>query len=379
MPHLLSALCAALLFVAGTAPQSGLAQDRESTTDRAVRAYMTGQRIPGLSIAIARGARIVYRHGYGWADIENRVPVSIDSRFESASTLKGITASAVLLLAQTGKLGLSEPIQRYCKTYPAKQWTVTAMDLMRHQSGIDVENNSRSVFNRDHFATISEAVAAFANVPLAYEPGAKMVYSNEGYVLLACAIEGASGLSYQEYIRQAILEPAGMRSTEADDWYRIVPNRAHSYVLRTAENTRDWQGLWSAEQLASIPLNIPVNADPVDPTVEMGAAGYETTPSDLIAFAVALRRGLLNDAMVTTMFTRQHLRDGSPTDFGLAWMIGDFDGESAYRLFGSDWRGSSAILILPRRNCVLSISTNQEFQIPQALAKRLASIWCNST
>jgi CubicO group peptidase (beta-lactamase class C family) len=194
--------------------------------------------------------------------------------------------------------------------------------------------------------------------------------------LLACAIEGASGQSFDQFLEQNVFAKANMESTEPDDWYRLITNRSRSYVVRTSENTNDWQGLWTETQLRSIPLNVPVNADPVDPTRERGAGGYLTNPNDLAQFVLALERGsLLTPATLEQMISDQTTADGQLSGFGLGWRVGTRHGERTFNVFGSVWTGSSAILVLPERKFAVVICTNLEFELPQNLSYELARVW----
>jgi serine beta-lactamase-like protein LACTB len=340
-----------------------------------VLTYMHENQIPGISVAIVSHGAITYTEGFGKADLESDVPVTPNTTFPSASTLKVITATAVMQLAAAGKLDLSHAIQHYCPAYPAKRWTITVKQLLIHQGGLGGEPGSQ-VFNREHYQSVQDAVGAFASIDLEYEPGSQVSYSNNGYTLLACAIEGASGETYTDYIRSHILRPAGMNSTEPDDGYKILPHRSRGYVVRTQQNTREWEGLWTPAQLAAIPIGVPVNADPVDPTRNPGAAGYVTTPTDLGRFVIAFNQGkLLSAASREQMMQAQRTGKGESTDYGFGWMLRNAKGSPLLRLFGSVWNGSSAILAYPNQSFAVAISTNQEFQQPLTLANDIANLW----
>jgi CubicO group peptidase (beta-lactamase class C family) len=306
------------------------------------------------------------------------VPVSTATVFPTASVLKVLTATAVMQLAERGRLDLRAPIQHYCPAYPPQRWPITVLDLLRQESGLP-PTPGPVVFNRQHFASVAAIVPVVAAESLSYQPGTAFVYANDDYVLLACAIEGASGESYHNYLTAHVLRPAEMVSTRADDWYSVIPYRARSYVLRTAENTKAWRGLWTPAQLDGIKLGEPANADPVDPTREWGAAGYVTTPTDLAHFAIAYEGGaLMGDSMRTLMVTQQ-VAAGKPTGFGLGWEVDSLDGQTGYSVFGSVWTGSSAVLVLPSRRFAVAISTNVEFELPHALADSIVRIWAPPT
>ena len=153
-------------------------------------------------------------------------------------------------------------------------------------------------------------------------PGTKQIYSNAGYVLLACAIEGASGESFDEYLRTNIFGPAGMTAIEASSIYRVIPHRAGGYMVRTEANTSNWEGLWTADHLAETTIDVPFRADPVDESFATGASNYLTTPTDLARFVIALDRGkLVGRDMVGAMFSDHPTTDGKATGQGYPWLI----------------------------------------------------------
>jgi CubicO group peptidase (beta-lactamase class C family) len=160
-------------------------------------------------------------------------------------------------------------------------------------------------------------VLHLAGDSLVAEPGTRVVYSNEGYALLACAIEGASGKSYHDYLRESVLTPAGMASTVEDAFYTLVPDRSRSYIVRTPDNTKLWEGLWTPAHLAATKLNEPAMADPLDESWEPGAGNYLTTPTDLVRFAIALESAtLIKESLRAQEFANQPLRDGTPSGRG---------------------------------------------------------------
>jgi serine beta-lactamase-like protein LACTB, mitochondrial len=335
---------------------------------------MVLRHVPGASVAVSIEGGVAYAQGYGMADIEHSVPVTPATRFQSASTLKTITATAVLQLAEAHRLDVDAPIQRYCPAFPAKRWPVTARELMGHQGGIRPSRGA-DVFNRTHYASVSDMVRHLADDSLVFEPGTRVLYSNEGYGLLACAIEGASGKQYPDYVRDAVLTPAAMHSTVVDDFYTLVPNRSRSYIVRTVENTKMWEGLWTPAHLAATKLNEPAMADPVDMSWEPGAGNYLTTPTDLVRFANALLAGtILADSLRAQEFADQPLRDGKPSGRGWGWSPGSVDGVFAPRMVGSNWTGSSAIMIVPAWNVAVALSSNLEFEQPIDLVADIARI-----
>jgi CubicO group peptidase (beta-lactamase class C family) len=340
----------------------------------AVRQYMDAQRIPGLSIAVGQGSRVVWAEGFGSADLEHQIAVTPTTLFLLQSTQKILTATAVLRLAQLGKLMLDDPVQRYCPAFGVRPWPVTLRQLLSHQGGIR-QSDLSDLFNQDHYVSTEAALRRFSRDSLQVKPGTQVVYSNAGYTLLACAIEGATRQPYDSALAHLVLEPAGMRATRSDNVYEVVPERARYYVVRTGANTEQWKGLWTAAHLASTPLDRPANADPVDPSWAIGAGNYLGTPADLVRFGMALTEGLLlrgsyrDSSFVEARLTETQKQSGR----ALGGWSASSDG--VFQMLGSSWNGSFALAIKPSSGVVVAVGSNIEFDQPADLLTRIIDAW----
>src|SRR4030095_15928612 len=183
--------------------------------EAAIADWMTQSKAPALSVAIVADNQIRWSKGYGLADVENSVFAKADTAYRLASIAKSITAVAVMQLVERGKLDLNAPINKYCAAYPEKQslkdapdkrFSITVRQLLVHQSGVR-HNKPDEIFTTKHYNTINEAVATIKADPLVAEPESKYSYSTPGYTLLGCAIEGATGQAYFDYILENILKP----------------------------------------------------------------------------------------------------------------------------------------------------------------------------
>jgi CubicO group peptidase (beta-lactamase class C family) len=193
-----------------------------------VESKMTEARIPGLSIAIVTDLQLRWAAGFGVADLENNVPASKETAYRLASIDKTIIATAIMQLAEAGKLDLDAPIQRYVPAFPQKPWPVTARQLLTHTGGIRTYQGDEMNSTR-FYASLTEALNVFKDDPLAYQPGTDYLYSSQGYTILAVAIEGASGMNYWDYARSHIFEPAHMDHTQPDRVATIIPHRTQGY------------------------------------------------------------------------------------------------------------------------------------------------------
>jgi CubicO group peptidase (beta-lactamase class C family) len=189
---------------------------------------------PGCALAIVRGGEVVCKRAYGTADLERCVPLSPRSVFDLASTGKQFTAFIVALMEAEGALSLDDRVRQYLPALPAYADPIAIRHLVYHTSGL-----------RDYTALMSEAGMQPRNHyreeellglivrqdGLDFLPGSEHRYSNSGYFLLGMVAERISRKSLHALIRERILQPLGMRSTDfSDDPRRIVRNRALGYT-----------------------------------------------------------------------------------------------------------------------------------------------------
>jgi CubicO group peptidase (beta-lactamase class C family) len=182
------------------------------------------------SVLVARGGHILFRQSYGLANYEVRVSNSNETRYHIASVSKPFTAAAILQLQEQGRLSVSDPVSKYVPDFPNGE-RITLNHLLTHSSGIPDINDLEDY---DTFArsphTVQQLVAKYAGLPLEFEPGSHYRYSNSNYNLLALILEKITGESYEDYLRQHIFEPAGMKDSGPDgDASRLIPSVASGY------------------------------------------------------------------------------------------------------------------------------------------------------
>ena len=183
----------------------------QAVTDSVVAAALATDHAAGMTVAVVRGRDTLVLKGYGFADLEFDVPTPPAAIYEIGSLTKQFTATAILQLAEQGKLSLDDELTKFFPDYPVRGQRITVRRLLDHTSGIasytDVpgyETLSRRALSPD------SVVAFFSSQPLNFAPGAQMSYNNSAYFLLGLIIEKASGLSYADYVQLKLFEPAGM-------------------------------------------------------------------------------------------------------------------------------------------------------------------------
>jgi CubicO group peptidase (beta-lactamase class C family) len=324
--------------------------------DSAIQAALPRLGAPGLSIGVVRDRELRWSAGYGLADIENDVPATPASVYRLASVAKPITATAVLQLAERGRLDLDAPIQRYVPDFPEKPWPITARQLLAHQSGI--RNWTDEEFhNTRRFTSIAESLVPFRDDALLFEPSTKTQYTSLGFTLLGAAVEGAGSAPFMEQLRASVFQPAGMESARDDDVLAIIPHRAEGYWRRPDGS------------LQNAPLS--------DTSNRMPGGGLVATAEDVARFASALQRGLLLKPETLQMaLTPQKLRGGRTTGYGLGWVVGRRGPRREAYHVGGQPQVSTVLYMQPDAGVAVAILANLE-GIENALldlARQLAGI-----
>lgn len=333
----------------------GLPQAKIEQIEKAITAEMSRQNIPGVSVAVVTDNQLRWANGYGLADLENFVPAKAATVYRLGSISKPITAVAAMQLVERGKLDLDAPIQKYCPAFPQKPWPITARHLLGHLSGIRHYKGAEIESTR-HYTNLVDGLHIFKDDPLLFEPGARYSYTTYGYTVLGCAIEGASGMGYVDYVRENILLRAAMDRMRPDDVFEIIPNRAQGYRRTQTGELR--------------------NSGLADTSYKIPGGGWCSTVVDLARLAIALQSdGLLKRETREQMWTRVKTRDGKPMDYGLGWAITEREGIKLVGHGGGQQRVTTYLLILPEKRAVVALMTNLE-GAPRlvALAQQLADI-----
>ena len=348
-----------------------------------VRAGLTEQNLPGLSVAVGVGGDLVWAEGFGWADLgsheldwtgqlalasavrntENRVGVTPDTRFRIVGVSMALTSAAVGLLLEKERLKLDDEVQTYVSAFPKKQWPVTLRQLMAHVGGIFNDSGDEApLMSRCERTVDGFQLDRFAEKPLKFEPGTRYHYSTYGWIVVSAAVEAVADEPFFAFMRSQIFEPLGMRDTTPESWTEPIRNRATSYFPRFAANTRYGPDL----------------AREGDHSCFAGAGAFLSTPSDLVRFGMAIGSGkLLQPATVNALQTSQRLASGEETGSGLGWTIetAPLAGQPTRLVRQDDRRsvgGSTSLLTFPERGLVVAVTSNITFADTSSLALKIA-------
>src|SRR5579862_146193 len=205
---------------------TGADQPAMASFDRMLTALMQKYEIPGGAVAVAKNGRIVFAHGYGWADRENREAAAPDSLFRIASLSKPFTSAAILKLVEEGKLTLDDHPFGILNLKPPpgrkqdpRLATITIRELLQHSGGWDRDKAFDPMFipvkaakevGAPVPASCETVIRYMLGEPLQFDPGTKYAYSNFGYCVLGRVIEKLTGRPYEAYVQQEILAPIGI-------------------------------------------------------------------------------------------------------------------------------------------------------------------------
>ncbi len=326
-----------------------------------VRAGLTEQNLPGISVAVGVGGEIVWAEGFGWADLEYRVPVAPDMRFRIGTASKALTSAAAGLLLEKGRLNLEEKIQTYVPEFPEKQWPVTLRQLMGHMAGVRTDGGDEGPLFSQHCERPVEALQFFADRPLLFEPGTQYHYSSYGWIVVSAAVETAANEPFLTFMRKEIFEPLGMHDTRAES-AEPIPHRATFYFPKFAADPR-----YGPDVMREIDLSC-----------YAGASVFLSTPSDLVRFAMAINSGkLLQPATVQLLQTPQRLASGRETGYGLGWDLETVPlmGEHT-RTVGHDGESLggpvASLMTFRERGILVAVTSNISYAKTSALAVSLA-------
>jgi serine beta-lactamase-like protein LACTB len=354
-----------LLPIPASAQPGQIAREKRGQLQADMSRFMAANSVPGISVAVVENGVAEWSAGFGTADLENSVPATSHTLYRLGSISKSITATAALLLWQQGKLNLDAPVQQYCPAFPQKDAPITTRELLGHLGGIrhykSGSQDDPEIGNTKHFINpIQGGLDFFKNDPLVAKPGTEFHYSTQGYTLVGCAIEGASGENYVDYVRENILTPAGMTHTVVDNRFAIVPFRTRFY-------SKDKSGAVT-------------NADFLDSSYKIPGGGWLSSADDMVQFEVAM----LNDRLVARstrdlMWTPLKPTGGKEDAYALGWGTGKNLGVLDVGHGGSQQGTSTFFMIVPERRAGVVVLINLEGVDASDLATELMKIVLPST
>ena len=313
---------------------------------------------PGAALAVTRDGEVIYKQGYGTANLEYDIPITTGTIFDIASVSKQFAGFAIATLLHEGKLSLDDDIRMYLSDVPDFGNRITIRHLLHHTSGLRDWVQSLVIAG-----DMMDDVISFKHIlkmarhqkTLNFEPGTEFLYSNTGYNLLAEIVEKVTGDSFREWTDTHIFKPLAMTDTHFhDDYQMILKHRAYSY--QTVENDRFKHA--------------------VNNTTALGSSSLCSTVEDLAKWILNfddVRIG--GQTVIEQMHQRGVLNNGEQIDYAFGLNIGEYRTLKTVGHSGS-WRGfRSHLMRFPDQKFGVVILCNVDTFNPLSLAEKVADLY----
>ncbi|WP_375323659.1 serine hydrolase domain-containing protein [Flagellimonas sp. GZD32] len=310
-------------------------------TDAIFHNLVAEKKVPGLSVTILSKGETVLQKGYGFSDLEKNIRVKPKSTvFRIASISKCITGLALGKMVEDGIVDLDESFYTYVPYYPKKKYDFTLQQLANHTAGIRGYRGKEFALNQDY--SIKDGIEVFKNDPLFFEPGTSYLYNSFDFVLLSLTMQEASGVSFQDYVKENILIPLGLENTFSPKELIVsssaVENKAEFYTKRALSFTE---------------------AVEVNNTYKLAGGGYLSTSDDVAQLGQAiLEQKLLKKETYEELLTSQII-NGKPTHYGLGFQVSqDANGRKFVGHVGSSVGTYTNLFVYPQQEKVVAILIN---------------------
>jgi CubicO group peptidase (beta-lactamase class C family) len=298
-------------------PKATVTRQAPDSIDHMVTAIMKKESVPGMTLMVVRNGKMLKATSYGVANLEHKIPTKFSTVYEISSISKPITAMAIMQLEELGKVSLDSSIATYIYGVPDTHKDILVRQLLSHTSGIPELHFN---FNKLYYPsllryTVKEQLEDLFKLPLKFPPGQGYQYSNGGYFLLGQIIASASGMSFESYIQNNILDRALMSHTKFQNGDSIVLNRAQTYTKRNGKLVR-----FTLEANQALDAN--------------SFGGLISTAGDLLQLNMALLDGkIISMGSLEMMMTPEAYKNKKPSDLsnrsesGLGWFVREVNGK----------------------------------------------------
>nr|WP_299073502.1 serine hydrolase domain-containing protein [uncultured Allomuricauda sp.] len=298
-------------------------------------------KVPGMSVTILRQRKIILEKGYGYADLERKTRVDSKSTvFRIASISKCITGIALAKMVEEGIVNLNTSFYEYVPYYPKKKYDFTLRQLAGHSAGIRGYHGKEYALNKSY--SIKDSIEIFKDDPLVFEPDKGYLYNSFDFVLLSLAMQEASGIPFENYVKEKVLDPLGMSNT----FHPLQVERSRDYHQKTAEfYTKAALGFKKATQVNNF--------------YKLAGGGYLSTSSDIAKLGQAiLEQKLLKLNTYKSLLTPQTV-NGKSTYYGLGFQVStDNLGRSFVGHVGNSIGAYSNFFVYPKEELVVSVLIN---------------------
>ncbi len=313
---------------------------------------------PGAAVAVVKDGLVVYRKGFGCAQLEYGIPITPSTVFHVASVSKQFTAMAITMLEEAGKLSATDDIRKYLPELADFGKTITIRHLLNHTSGLRDQWDLLilSGWRMDDVITQEDIMGRLRRQKeLNFPPGDQYLYSNSGFTLLAEIVGRVSGRPFTDWTRDNIFRPLGMTSTHFHlDHQEIVKNRAYSY------DGEPGKGFTAAV------LNY----------ANVGATSLFTTVEDMVNWLRNFdEKRVGGAAVIDRMLTKGVLNGGKEIPYARGIMVDEYKGLKCITHSGGDAGFRSDVVYFPAEKFGVAVFSNLASFAPGTMTRRIADIY----
>lgn len=306
----------------------------------------------GVTIALVDGEQMIWCKGFGYADVDKRIPAAPETVYRPGSISKLFTDVAIMQQVEAGVIDIDADIRTWLPDFAIENpfpdaKPVTLRTLMTHSSGLPRESPVGSYFD-DTFPSIEETVRSIYSTRMIYPPETMMKYSNIGVTVVGHILEKMTGEGFVDYQRRALLGPLGMTSSDFVMNDELMKNYAAGYMWVAGEKGGDIVA--PRFELATVP-----------------AGNLYSTAPDLAKFLICMINGgaigdtrILKPETVEQMFTVQFSTPDQPRYFGLGFVVGNFNGHKTIGHTGAVYGFTSIITGLPEEKLGVVVLVNED-------------------
>jgi len=346
-------------------------------------AGLKDQDVPGAAVLVLKHGEVLFKHGYGVAELSSRTKVTPATNFRLASVSKQFTAMSVMLLVHDGKLHYDDRLTDIFPDFADYGKAITVRQLLQHTSGLkDYEDLMAPVDPNVPVEQIQIQDAGVLDLlkretGTKFTPGTKWDYSNSGYVLLELVVQKVSGKTFPEFLHERIFAPLGMNNTVA--YVRgknQVANRAFGHSREGAIPDRA-----NAARSGS-PGGKWKQTDQSSTSATLGDGGIYSSLEDLAKWDRALRENtLLSAREMQAALTPVKVPEGQPTEpggspaaYGFGWFLNPYKGNRRMWHYGETMGFRTAIQRFEKDDLTIVVLCNRSDLDPTALALRVADV-----
>ncbi|WP_444943906.1 serine hydrolase domain-containing protein [Microbulbifer sp. ZKSA006] len=291
--------CAAFILCA--ALQAANAESHVNSLNDIFEEAVSEESVPGVSVAVGENGHVRWAKGYGFADLEAKVPMTRRTKLRIASISKVITTAALMRLKEQGALELDEYVGPLVEAWPDSHADISFRQITNHTSGIRYYSSEEEMLLNVEYSSTAEALDIFKNDDLLFYPGTDFGYSTYAWTLLAAAMESASGSEFKTLVQEEVFVPLKLKNSTFDENSPIIPHRQRAYSY--------WGGTL-------------INSPEVNSSYKYAGGGMLSTPSDLVKFALShLDERYLSAESISEIFSPGTLASGDELSYGMGWIV----------------------------------------------------------